>query len=122
VLFSLALSFTPGPGYLLFEETEPGYRPSRLCGNSYFVIPGKRSATRNPVLLKDSGFPPPDFSRAGFAGMTAFDHSDTTSFAGMTRIAAQSGIAPYSVIANEVKQSHEHLIFEEIATSLRSSR
>jgi len=54
--------------------------------------------------------------------MTAFDHSDTTSFAGMTRIAAQSGIAPYSVIANEVKQSHEHLIFEEIATSLRSSR
>ncbi|NLA42432.1 MAG: hypothetical protein GX874_13730 [Smithella sp.] len=57
----------------------------------------KRSATRNPLLLKDYGFPPgdcgkrqsklgfppPDFSRAGFSEITAFDHSDTTSQAGI---------------------------------------
>jgi len=32
-----------------------GFKPSRLCRNSIFVIPCKRSATRNPVFSICSG-------------------------------------------------------------------
>jgi len=45
------------------ESQLSGYRPARLCHNCFFVIPCKRSATRNPVLSIVSWIP-------AFAGMT----------------------------------------------------
>jgi hypothetical protein len=75
--------------------TPPGVpRHSRLCRNYYFVIPCKRSATRNPVLSMVSWIP-------AFAGMTIrgvlqsfLCYYDTVSFAGVScRAASPTKIA-----------------------------